>query len=109
MKESVVVEIAPFTVADGVTDERLIAASEELQSEFLAQQNGFIRRELLRGNDGEWMDLVVWQDRTSAKAAIERAAESPVCFRFFELMAQNGNGAGDGVKLLERIKVYEGR
>lgn len=109
MNANVVVELAPFSVAEGVTDERLIAASEDLQAEFLSNQKGFIRRELLRGEGREWMDLVVWADKASAAAAIENAAQSPVCFRFFELMDENGDGAGDGVTLLERVKIYEGK
>lgn len=95
--EGQMIEWAPFQVREGVTEEELLAASHELQSGFLERQAGFVRRELLRGPDGSWCDLVYWKDATAAKSAIAHAMESPACARYFGLMRgveQEDPGAG---------------
>ena len=56
----VVIEWAPFEVREGVSDEELMQASERVQSEFLIKQKGYIKRELFRGEDNQWVDLVYW-------------------------------------------------
>ncbi len=81
-----IIEWAPFTLAEGATEEELLGRSEELQAQFLAGQDGFIRRELLQGEGREWVDLVYWRDAAAVQQAIRRAAESPVCHRYFQLM-----------------------
>jgi hypothetical protein len=69
-----------------VTDAQLLDASAALQRDFLAQQPGFRRRELLRGSDGQWVDLVYWDSAEAAAAVMPRVAESPVCQAYFHLM-----------------------
>ncbi len=84
---SITIEWAPFTLAAGADEASLLSASEALQSEFLSQQRGFLRRELLKGNDGQWVDLIYWEDAESANAAMQAAAESAECLAYFRLMA----------------------
>ena len=55
-----VVEWAPFRVAPGVSESAILAESEAFQRDFLAGQHGFIRRELLVGPDGQWVDHVTY-------------------------------------------------
>lgn len=108
MTHNVVVEWAPFEVRPGVDEVELIAASEALQDDFLSHQRGFIRRELLKGLNGHWVDLAIWESRDAADQAVRNAAESPACFRYFQLMADAGHDdPGAGVLLLERMRVYE--
>lgn len=81
-----VIELAPFAVKPGVTEAQVLEASEVLQRDFLAGQPGFVRRDLLRGDDGRWLDLVYWRDAASAEAVMAAAAASPVCHTYFGLM-----------------------
>jgi len=53
MGKSVTLEWAPFSLKEGVSEAEILKASENLQTEFLCQQKGFIRRELLRGADNQ--------------------------------------------------------
>jgi hypothetical protein len=107
MAENVVVEWAPFTVKEGVEDADLLAASEALQSEFLSHQPGFVGRELLKGQNGQWVDLAVWRSKADAERAVANAATSPVCHRYFQLMVDADHAdTGAGVLHLERIRVY---
>lgn len=103
-----VIEWAPFRLVAGVTDDQLMAASQELQDVFLARQPGFVRRDLLRGRDGEWVDLVEWTDRASAEAVAKAAAQSPVCLAYFRLMVGgNDLDPASGVSHFDRVAGYE--
>ena len=105
--DGVVVEWAPFRLAEGADAAALLEASEALQRDFLRRQPGFVRRELLRDETGRFVDLVVWADHSSAMAAMSAAAASPVCSAYFHLMAGGGEmSAGTDVVHLHRIRVY---
>ena len=103
-----VIEIAPFRVREGVTEARLLEASEAIQRDFLARQPGFVRRELARGEDGRWADVVYWADGPAAEAAMAAAAASPACRAYFELMtgADGGADPGEALLLLRRVRAY---
>lgn len=105
-KNNIVIEYAPFRVKEGVDDATLIASSDAVQAGFLSQQPGFIKRNLVKTYDGQWADIAYWNSKQEAEIAMQKAAESPICFKFFELMSVN-HGAGDGVLILEVLKTYE--
>lgn len=107
MSQKEVVEWAPFHVAPEVTEEKLLEASHHLQEGFLAQQSGFLRRDLLKGKDGLWVDVVYWADQATAEGAMKAAAASPVCHSYFQLMsgADHANPE-DSVMHLSRVKSY---
>ena len=105
--DGVVIEWAPFRAAAGVSDEAIVAASEALQRDFLRHQPGFVRRELLRGADGQWVDLVQWRDQAAADAVVDAIGSSPACQAYFRLM--DGADAADpaaGVLHLRRVRAY---
>ncbi|MEW6681905.1 MAG: hypothetical protein AB1451_03150 [Nitrospirota bacterium] len=102
-----VVEWAPFELADGASEADLLKASAALQSDFLDRQPGFVRRELLKGKDGKWVDLVYWSNREAAERAVQEAAASPACHRYFQLMREADHAdPGAGVVHLERAMTY---
>jgi hypothetical protein len=108
MKDQVVIEWAPFKLAPGVTEEELAAASRDLQQKFLATQRGFLRRELLRGKNGDWVDLLHWADQAAADDAMKAAGESAICLAYFHLMAgADSQEAGNGVLHFARVASYQ--
>ena len=101
-----IVEWVPFQLTDGVTEDELLSASRALQDEFLAKQPGFVRHELLRSGE-EWADVVYWESREAAERAVQQAAESSVCHRYFQLMhGTNHTNPGAGVRYYERRVSY---
>ncbi|MBL8709914.1 MAG: antibiotic biosynthesis monooxygenase [Rhodospirillaceae bacterium] len=105
------VEWAPFRLRPGVGESALLNASQELQAGFLARQPGFIRRELLRRDVTDFVDLVWWESRAAAETAMQQAGKSDPCARYFALMdfdqpAAGANPAGVGVLHLETVATY---
>lgn len=88
-------EYAPFRLKSGVSETDLAKASAALQKGFLSGQPGFLRRELVR-TEGGYADLVLWRSDAEAAAAMRKAAQSPVCARYFSLMDMGGDGAQAG-------------
>lgn len=101
-----VVEWAPFSVREGVAEAALIAASEKLQRDFLARQDGFVRRELVKGQDRNYVDLVWWNSMDSAEAAMSKVMESTVCREYFALMEPHQADAGAGVLHFQSVRTY---
>jgi hypothetical protein len=103
------IEWAPFRLKPGVSEEALLHASGALQRDFVARQPGFVRRELLRGPGGQWVDLVVWKSRESALAIMDAVAASPACHAYFALMdGADHADPGAGVTHFERVREYAG-
>ena len=101
------VEWAPFTVVEGVDEATLLAASNALQMDFLSKQPGFINRDLLKGNDNQWVDIVYWNSRDEAEQAARNAANSPVCYKYFALMVgADHDDPSAGVLHLDHVKTY---
>jgi len=103
-----IIEWAPFELAEGVSDETLLKASNTFQNEFVNAQKGFIRRELLKGKDGQWVDLIFWESKEDAEKVMENVESSDACRAFFQIMkAAAPNDPGAGVLHFEHIKSYK--
>jgi len=84
-----VIEFAPFTLADGVDNASLWAASDTLQAEFLSQQPGFVKRDLLKSADGKWVDVIYWESMESVEQAMQNAPGNPAALKYFQLMSSS--------------------
>ena len=108
MEKNIIVEWAPFTLVEWTSETTLLEASEAIQNEFLSKQSGFIRRELLKGKDYQWVDVVYWNSKQDAEQAMKNAAEKPVCHTYSQLMvAADHNDPSVGVSHFEQMKVWE--
>ena len=61
-------EIVISRSAEEASRDEVVAAARRLQRWAVAQP-GFIRRTLVDGGEGTWVDLVVWRSEAEAKAA----------------------------------------
>ena len=106
--EGMVIEWAPFRLAESASEDALLRAAEALQRDFLERQPGYLRRELLRAADGRWFDFIVWKDEPSAAAAMQDAPSHAPCQAYFALM----RGSADGIELgadllhLQRVRAW---
>lgn len=102
-----VIEFAPFTLAEGVDESTLAAASDALQKDFLSRQKGFIKRDLTRMADRQWADVIYWENRESVEQAMQTAPENPAALEYFELMAAPENGGEPAANtILSVVKSY---
>ena len=72
-----VIETTTFRLADGVGDEQFLDVDERVRTGFLYQQPGLVRATTARGNDGEWIVVVLWVSDEDANAAERRASSDP--------------------------------
>lgn len=70
----------------------LMTASDALQAGFLKQQKGFIKRDLVRIGDAKWADILYWDSKESVERAMQEAPQNPAAIRYFQLMANTGQG-----------------
>lgn len=87
--------LAPIKLAKGKSEADLIKASDKFQDEFVSKYSGVIRRELIRKNDGEYLDIVQFRSKEDAEEIIEKEKESPACHAFFSVMDMDGDSGID--------------
>ncbi|QDU10001.1 hypothetical protein [Gimesia aquarii] len=97
MSEKVIVEWAPFTLAEGISEPALLKASEALQEGFLRKQKGFLRRDLLKREGRQWVDVIHWASNEDASSAMQAVNESTSCQAYFQLMENIEAAEGDMV------------
>ncbi|SHG23533.1 hypothetical protein [Flagellimonas flava] len=86
-----VMEWAPFTIKEDVSETELLEVSKALQTDFLQNLKGFVRRELLIEADRKYIDVVYWKNMDAARRAMDEAKKSPACFAYFSLMEEADN------------------
>jgi hypothetical protein len=62
------VEVALYQLKSGIEEAQFLAVSDEATGVY-RKLSGFVRRELMKSEDGKWVDLVYWQNRDLAKKA----------------------------------------
>lgn len=100
------IEWAPFIKAPSVTDEQLIAKANDVNSNFLIKQKGFIKRELIKKDDNEYADVVYWETKNDAVTAGDKVNTCVKCGEYFELMKMEET-AGEGFSHYSIIKSWE--
>ena len=107
LQQEFVVELAPFTLKEGITESKLLEASRAVQENFVEQQPGFIKRELVRKSGKAYLELVYWESQEHAEQAAQKAMNSPVCLDFFSLMEESeATEAGGGITYYKHVSTY---
>src|SRR5213083_332260 len=83
MHRRFIVEWAQFRAVPGTDEATMLQASRAMQVEVLDRQDGFIRREVVKGPNDRWADLLYWESREAAERALGKAFSSPACSRYF--------------------------
>ena len=77
-----VIEIVRLRPAAGVSEQDFLAASERFEQDYMRKRTGFIRRTLLRGDNGEWVVLVDWDTAANAEASMDAFPRDPASAPF---------------------------
>ena len=76
MTNPLTVEVTLFKLKPDVEDTAFVAAAEAILPDLRAVP-GFVRRELLRGDEGLWVDVVHWRSLSEALAAMDLIMTQP--------------------------------
>jgi antibiotic biosynthesis monooxygenase (ABM) superfamily enzyme len=79
------VEIVQFRLKPGTDEGAFLAAAADTQAA-IARLPGFLTRELLRGGDGLWVDVVHWRSEAEALAAAEAFPSMPEVVSFVAMI-----------------------
>ena len=100
--------LAPIQLKDGVGEKTLMEASDAFQANFADQQQGIVKRLLLRASDGSYADLVFFASKEAAERVIEAELSSEACVDYFKIMQIPEDVPPDmGVLRFEHMKTYE--
>jgi hypothetical protein len=81
-----VLELVVFNLNDGVTQEQFAATLEPV-SRWIAEQPGFISRELsYDAQSDRWVDVIWWESMEQAGAAAQLAMSSDHCAPMFAML-----------------------
>lgn len=72
-----VVETAQFKTKPGVSDREFLAASKVTHDKYLSKCKGFVSRELLKTEDGTWLDVVHFETMKDAEASAKGFLGNP--------------------------------
>ncbi len=100
--------LAPIKLAAGKTEADLLGASDRFQKEFANDQAGVIRRELVRRDDGTYLDIVQFRSMKDAQEIMELEKESAACHAFFAVMDMDMETAdqSDGIDFYQSLATY---
>ncbi|MCE9596887.1 MAG: hypothetical protein K8S54_02880 [Spirochaetia bacterium] len=102
------IQLAPGKLKAGVSEEAALRASDEFQKEFVKHQKGIVRRIFLKGKDGTFADLVIFESKDAAdRVAAAEQQGNPACMAFFQLWEMDEAKPDMGVLSFEEIKTYD--
>lgn len=84
MYKNLIVEIAQFKLATGIDEQGFLKEAEAVQEDFLKKQRGYIDRELLKDEGGQWVDIVHWKTMEEAQKAAEAIMKDPAALGFIQ-------------------------
>ncbi|RFA39321.1 hypothetical protein CAL65_00410 [Alkalilimnicola ehrlichii] len=80
------VEFATFRLREGVDEKTLLEASENVDREFLAHEEGLLGHVLLKGPDGVYADLALADSQARAEAVCAKWTSNAVALKYIELL-----------------------
>ena len=79
------VELTSFKLIEGVDEDKFIEVANKMQSSFLNDQEGFVKRTLVKGENG-WTDIVYWKNHQSMQNAMKKAESSAEVAPFMQMI-----------------------
>ena len=76
MSQQPTVEVVLFRAKAGISDEQVLHGSAQIQ-QWLESAAGYLKREVSKGDDGQWVDIVHWRTLTEAQQAAQQLMADP--------------------------------
>lgn len=84
-KEMTTVELTSFNLTEVVEEAKFIEAAKQMEQSFLNDQKGYIKRTLVKGENG-WTDIVFWKNPESFHDALTKAESSEAVVPFLQMI-----------------------
>jgi hypothetical protein len=84
-----VLDIKTFKLVDGADEKAFLDADGRVQTEFVPNLPGFVRRTTARGSNGYWAVVTIWSSIAPAEAAAELAKDDAVTQMFASFVDQS--------------------
>jgi len=81
------IEMVTFKVQPQVSEDQLVATNDAMEV-FLNEQSGFLYRSLSNDGEGNWFDIIYWQDDECAQDATAAFEKSAICQQLMPLIDQ---------------------
>ena len=81
-----IIELVQCSLQPDTSDADFLAAAEEAQTGFLEGFDGFIKRELWKKDDGQWVDLIYWTTVEAAQNSMGQFISHPSTQHFMALI-----------------------
>jgi hypothetical protein len=96
------IALAPFRLRNDVSEEVLVATSDDFDERFVQKQHGILERILVRDGDGGYADIVFFEDAAAIDRVLAAEQRSEDCAAFLALMGDNGTH-----RVYEVLKRYQ--
>jgi hypothetical protein len=77
-----VVEVVTFKLRGGVTAAQFRLVDQEVETQHVSKQPGFVSRESAAGEHGEWLVIVHWRSAADADASMASFETAPAAAKF---------------------------
>ena len=85
MNSDVLIEVTIFKIKAGVDQAQFLVADAAF-TEALKAMGGFIKRDLLQGENDVWIDMIHWKTQADAQHSAEAIASHPEAQAFIALL-----------------------
>lgn len=77
-----VVEVVTFKLKPGVSAAEFRTVDKDVEKQHVSRQPGFVSRESVGGEDGEWLVIVHWRSGKDADASMASFEKAPAAANF---------------------------
>ena len=96
------IAFAPIKLKPGVSEEEFLRASEDFELHFVKKQKGILRRILVKDDQGDYADLVFFEDSDAISRVVKAEMSGPA----LDFMSLIRDDSGDH-RVFEVLKTYE--
>ncbi len=83
-----VVEVMTFRLRPGADEAEFLELDRQVQTEFIPNHSGFLRRTTARAADGTWAVVTLWVAEEDAERSTVLAVDDPVMGAFMACLEQ---------------------
>lgn len=95
------VEFAEFRIAQGVDEKEFLKVSDKIMPD-LQKQRGFLSRQLVKGDDGMWADIVRWKTLADALELAKNFENIESCHNYLGMI----DPSSVRIRHFEQVKSY---